>query len=421
MTGIRKCRSMHAKAWNSLCVILLRFSLTRPPPLAHMRLVCSDFGDSPCLCRKGYTGPRCDVSSSTPVSCTLECSNGGICTVGTRPASEQADAYRFWDDSHDDDNMYCQCPDTWDGPTCKISRVACGEHHCFHGAECLARTEGGKTVHRCDCATASDDDSSLYSGQYCQYPATSRCPAEDDVRDSAAIFCVNNGTCRSNAYEGCDCKEGFTGFSCEFRTAASTDVQVVTSSHKNATSGGVQVIEESDNFGRPVVDSEEVVACNLKCLNGGTCRHGEKPEDEAWETATKNTTHMNSADAVDTATEEFAHCVCPIDFAGTLCEHPVDECGADNGKFLCLHGSKCVDIGDEQLCDCDQADSSLATFFAGSHCEHPVDDICTTKSSTGSRLSTSSSITIGNAIPGTSLAFCVNGGTCKKTVDETEP
>jgi hypothetical protein len=113
---------------------------------------------------------------------------------------------------------------------------------------------------------------------------------------------------------------------------------------------------------------------------------------------------------------DFQHCVCPNNFAGTYCEHQLDSCG--DGQHLCLHGSKCVGIGDEQLCDCDQADSPLASFFVGSHCEHPVNDICTENSPDSN---TPSKLTFGNGMPGAALDFCVNGRTCKEKVPQNEP
>lgn len=409
-----------------------------------------------CLCPRTNTGLYCEspsetsTSSSAAASCTLQCANGGDCKLGTRSDSELADAYRFWhSDSGDTDtsssgsisnkNMYCQCTESWDGPECLVAKVPCGTNHCFHGSECLTRSEGGKTVHRCDCAVIADGD---FAGQFCQYPATSQCAAADEARGIPALFCVNQGQCQAqaaNAYQGCICSTDFTGFSCEFRTnavlttpttnnnntATTSPQQPVVYNSTSESDQDVHEIDENENFGRPLMDDPNAVACNVECQNEGTCRHGQKEPDEAWDTATKNTTHLTSSTTtiIKTETEEFAHCVCPDNFAGNYCEHPVDECGAANGKFLCLHGSKCVNVGEEQLCDCDVADSNLATFFAGAHCQHPVDDICTTKGTTnGNGVTTTSSVTFfGNAIPGTSMAFCVNGGKCKEYVAPTNP
>lgn len=86
------------------------------------------------------------------------------------------------------------------------------------------------------------------------------------------------------------------------------------------------------------------------------------------------------------------------------------------GQTLCWNGSNCVDEGEEWRCECDQADSELASFFAGRNCEHPVNDICTE----GFQKDSVSSITISDPLPGTPLSFCVNGGRCKKIVQPGE-
>lgn len=364
----------------------------------------------------------------------MDCGTGGTCVKGQPSAAELAVEYHYWDDEDTTTttpDMYCQCTDAWDGPACDIAKIPCGDYHCFHGAECLTKTEGGAPVHHCDCSQASTDGTASYAGRFCQYKATAYCNTKDPGL-SGLLFCVNDGTCRDNEYEGCDCPTGYTGFSCEFRTSSSSTtpttgttttgtVEVVNETFNtagsnttttNGTTATNKVVEEGNDFGLPVVDSADVVNCSMACINGGTCRHGQKELGAGLDVIANHTRHLNAA--VGTS-DEFEHCVCPSNFAGTLCETPLDTCG--EGKFHCLHGGKCVDLDDEQLCDCDQADSPLATFFAGNHCEHPVNDICTQGLSGRS----SSSVTFSNAIPGTSLSFCVNGGKCKATVAANEP
>jgi hypothetical protein len=387
-----------------------------------LKLTSSDFG-APCLCSNGHNGLRCEftfgdnvtvvdndgnvVPPTTDTSCTLSCSNGGVCTRGKRSAADQADEYLYWiDQENTTDDMYCECTDTWDGPTCDVEKVACGSQHCFNGGTCLTKTDYGDMndptmLHHCDCSTADNADES-YAGRFCQYKATEYCTKDPGL--NGELFCVNHGTCRSNAFEGCDCPNGYTGFSCEFKISTSTQV------------GSVEVAEESDEFsGRPVLDPLESTNCTMECQNDGTCRHGSKKLGGGLDVFAGNTSHMN--EDVGTSNDN-QHCVCPDNFAGTHCENQLDSCG--ESKHLCVHGGKCVDLGDEQLCDCDLADSPLASFFAGNHCEHPVTDICSTKTATQSS-TTPTSVTFGNVIPGTVAAFCVNGGTCKGMVPPTEP
>jgi hypothetical protein len=327
----------------------------------------------------------------------MTCSNGGTCLRGKRTAVDQSDEYLYWiNDENLDDDIYCECPDNWDGPLCSIPKIPCGPAHCFNGASCVALANAsnyGALTYHCDCTVANNANES-YAGNYCQYKATEYCTKDPGL--NGILFCTNKGTCKDNPIEGCDCPDGYTGFSCEFRTPT--------------TNEGVDVVDESEMYGgRPVIDP--LSNCTMECRNGGTCRHGPKQLSGNLDLFAGNTSYLNEEAGTS---KDWQHCVCPSNFAGTYCEHQLDTCG--DGKHLCLHGSTCVDIGDEQLCDCDEAESPLATFFAGAHCEHPVNDICTENSS-----GAPSKLTFGNGMLGTALAFCVNGGTCKKKVTQYEP
>lgn len=377
----------------------------------------SDFG-TPCLCSGGHSGPRCEYTYGDNVTtvdeegiivpqnspeeqqCTLSCANGGVCFLGKRSSTDQSDEYLYWVDDTNSDEMYCQCTDDWDGPICTIEKVVCGGRHCFHGGTCQTRSDGNNPTHHCDCTTADNADAS-YAGRFCQYKATEYCTKDPGL--NGELFCVNHGVCRANAYEGCDCPYGYDGFSCEFRTSLGLDED------------GVEVVDESGELtaGQPVLDPEESADCSMDCKNGGTCRHGPKRLGGGLDIFAGDTAHLN--EEVGTS-NDFQHCVCPNNFSGTFCEHALDSCGEK--QHLCVHGGKCVDLGSEQLCDCDTAESPLATFFAGSHCEHPVNDICT---EIDPNSVSPSSITFGNTVPGSAVAFCVNGGTCKTVVPQNEP
>lgn len=144
---------------------------------------------------------------------------------------------------------------------------------------------------------------------------------------------------------------------------------------------------------------------NLFCVNKGTCR-----------------------------TNPYEGCDCPTGYVGFSCEFhsedPLDSelldqsqnenekkdvtCG--EGQILCPNGNKCVKSSEEWRCECDNANSELATFFAGRNCEHPINDICTE----GFQKDSVSSVSLSNPVPGTPLSFCVNGGRCKKIVQPGE-
>jgi hypothetical protein len=123
--------------------------------------------------------------------CTLDCQNGGQCTLGLQSYSEEL--LNFVPDfrQNTSDFLYCDCPEGFYGSTCEITSSTCGDYHCFHGATCVQPDENDDDKY-CDCTTAHTDDTS-YAGQYCQYEATSYC--SDDPNKRGQAFCTNNGTC----------------------------------------------------------------------------------------------------------------------------------------------------------------------------------------------------------------------------------
>lgn len=188
----------------------------------------SVYGDSPCLCSGGHTGPRCeytngdystvvaanelsvattgsttsgsgtndndisDIDNSATTSsggagggCSLNCRHG-TCVVGQQDLTNE---YQFWENPSTTE--HCNCPDDWDGPFCEIPRVQCGDNHCFYGATCLEDVVDGKSLHHCDCNTAATATDS-YAGRFCQYPATIYCTK--DSTQNGHLFCTNNGT-----------------------------------------------------------------------------------------------------------------------------------------------------------------------------------------------------------------------------------
>jgi hypothetical protein len=106
----------------------------------------------------------------------------------------------------------------------------------------------------------------------------------------------------------------------------------------------------------------------------------------------------------------WEHCVCPDGFFGIQCEHQLEIC--PGGDHVCLHGSKCVAQGEtvdgdlSHKCDCDHGFDAVEKY-AGKFCQYTSTDICTKNGRPG----------VGKA----NFAFCVNNGTCKKKVDDTEP
>lgn len=129
----------------------------------------------------------------------------------------------------------------------------------------------------------------------------------------------------------------------------------------------------------------------LPCENGSTCKMGKA--DFGYH-GTLNLPFLNKT------AEEYMHCVCPEGFTGVLCEHHVQTCG-DN-EHACFNGATCVKKKDEQYsCDCMTTHNTNA--YAGHMCEHAATSFCE----------------YGVAV--SKHSFCVNGGTCVKSIIDGDP
>jgi len=315
-----------------------------------------------CDCTAGFGGFYCEFKD--PQDCTLDCKNGGTCVLGSEPDVSVDDAY-WYNPEKEDQYQYCQCADGFSGPLCESSgNEKCGDSECFNGGTCITRTIDGREVNHCDCRDASHAGK-YYAGSYCQYEATAIC----NVSGSSAFFCVNNGNCKTDYRQGCDCPADTRGFSCEFVLSESAG----TSSSGEAPSS-------------TIVDEVEDAECDLDCSGRGVCRNGIKDISDLGDATNAN--HLSYTH------DDFQHCVCVDGWTGINCEHEITNCDT-NGHF-CLHGSECVEES-SGLCDCSKADSDIADNFAGDHCEHTA-DVCISE--------------VGNP-----TSYCANGGKCKSTTD----
>lgn len=318
----------------------------------------------PCHCGPDHEGPHCEFEKGAVPECTLSCRNGGGCRRGIKeniPGEEFL--YDYW--MKNMSYQYCECPKNFYGTFCEVEVDSdkCGEHHCFHGGECVTVTEGSEYKQHCDCTRAHTKEIS-YGGKFCQYESENFCDHEQTV--NGKLFCVNGGQChQEGSHLGCICPSGFHGPICEYRDAD---------------------LEEEEEMEK----EEEEEKCNLVCKNGGQCRKGIK--DASWiekfgpELSYLNVTHSN----------DFEHCVCAEGFLGLQCEHEIELCSS--GQHVCLHGSKCVSDG--LSCDC-EAGSSQVKKLAGKFCQHQSTEICTKDGA--------------DMLANSKFAFCVNGGVCVYT------
>ncbi|CAJ1892957.1 unnamed protein product [Cylindrotheca closterium] len=330
---------------------------------------CKDDFESklrPCDCPYKMRGAHCEFDDGHVPECKLECDNGGVCARGVK-SYENAMYDDFWA-QHDGNFQYCACQRGFYGTRCEAQATDCGDGQCFHGGKCIQTLNGrNKTIFACDCAEATKDGLK-YAGQFCQSPSTQTCEQGED-NGNGQLFCTNNGKCKSNPHEGCDCEGDYHGASCEHPGSAAID---------------------------------DVPKCALQCKNGGSCRIGQK-DTSLFSQFGADMEKYNQTNI------DFQHCVCPDGYFGVQCEHQLDVC--PGGEHVCLHGSKCVAINEsdpdtlEHKCDCEDSFDSI-NQFAGKYCQFESTDMCTKNGKPG----------LSNA----KNAFCVNGGKCKSTVDDDQ-
>jgi hypothetical protein len=157
----------------------------------------------------------------------------------------------------------------------------------------------------------------------------------------------------------------------------------------------------------------EPPVCKLECANQGVCRKGAKDISTLAKWGILNRRNlqeslMDSSTIEATFNEDFEHCVCPIGYVGLQCEHRLDIC--PGGEHACLNGGECrTSLKDGHIsfvCDCTNAKSD-SHRYAGEFCEMESNDFCTIDGL----------MPIGG--PAT-LAFCTNGGLCKKRIHINE-
>jgi hypothetical protein len=281
--------------------------------------------------------------------------------------------------------MYCLCPPGVVNCERLPDPQTCGEGHCLNGGVCLTNTlYSGETVSQCDCSLTQKDNT-IFAGRFCQYQSTSFC--SDTGSFDKNLFCVNNGECnKADPYRGCACPENYRGFHCQFYVAEGMD------NANTPKSSDTHTPEISDAPANPVSDPLEQTVCDLDCGDHGVCNIGVKDNSNLGEAAFAP--HLG-----ESHTEDYRHCICAEGWVGVKCDQEITTCDG-TGVSFCLHGARCTKAGPDQpnTCDCTTATSKLGDSFVGDHCQHFSTDICS----------------IAQDGPAKPVAFCTNGGACKK-------
>ncbi|KAL3936431.1 MAG: hypothetical protein SGBAC_008249 [Bacillariaceae sp.] len=241
-----------------------------------------------------------DRGHDVTVNCPLSCLNDARC-ISAGTIGEGFQTKTEWS---------CECPTGFLGDLCEQQQQQdqqqqddddddddlCGDDSCKHGSKCISI---GENEHMCDC-TAAYTDNTFYAGQFCEFPSTIFCTAED--HQEGRQFCVNDGTCGALDHAPCSCPKGFAGPRCATRIDNDT-----------------------------MAYSSE---CSLQCMHGGTCHKGEKGM-EAYGKFAVDVSHLIQETHIN-----FEHCICPSGYFGVKCEYEFEECG-EEGEHMCLHGGSC--------------------------------------------------------------------------------
>jgi EGF-like domain len=159
---------------------------------------------NPCQCLEGYSGPHCEFVGSNVapgLSCTLNCQNDGVCRIGAE-TWEKLLQYDY-DATPQDQRQYCSCPNGYYGTLCEygmkdniIHLEKCGDEPCLNGGVCKeVLNQDGSTSRQCDCSGAKVLGVP-HAGQFCEHNATDVCAVGEY---GGQVFCVNGGTCKSDA------------------------------------------------------------------------------------------------------------------------------------------------------------------------------------------------------------------------------
>jgi len=292
---------------------------------------------------------------------------------------------------------------------------------CHNGGTCVTSLffsdDGTSTESKhCDCSTAVTENTA-FAGKMCEYEATKFCSKPlDGMGLESTYFCVNDSECNpTDVRQGCTCKDGWTGFRCEFPEEAS------------------EILDDNTS------NTNEEACGDLTCFNGGKC---ETIQTVDVDTGTSSTVYVCDCAGATDGSNFFAGpqceykssdicsqqnpaglfcvnngkcngsdgCDCPSGWTGNMCDVIVkDDQHADQGEKCgdgyCYNNGQCVQTQikmeggntvTEYHCDCSSAFDDKHRY-GGISCEHASTSFCS-RSNQGDSLA--------------SVVFCSNGGVC---------
>lgn len=230
-----------------------------------------------CVCPPQFNGPRCEH-----YRCSQYCKNHGICYIVDTPSSKQSDT---------PPPLRCNCPIHWTGDRCEKPADVCA-NRCYNDANC---TSWG-VLPQCQCKPG-------FTGLRCQ--------------NCDNLSCENGGVCNIiDNKEHCSCPSAFKGQRCEMFICGKYGKPMLSEDGWKCECPAGFTGEKCDKR-----------ICDLQCLNGGTCKIGNKQME----------------------------CICPKNFEGRRCEK--STC-----NITCKNNGKCLMINMRAVCKCPDE-------WAGHYCE----------------------------------------------------
>ncbi|XP_072036251.1 uncharacterized protein [Amphiura filiformis] len=290
---------------------------------------CVSVGDqNRCICRRGWTGTRCETDIDDCAS--APCVNGQ-CRDGT--------------------NQYtCVCDPGWTGTNCDINVSNCRLQPCLNHGRCVSVVN----QYRCICRRG-------WTGTRC----------ETDINNCSPNPCQNRGSCTNgvDSYT-CTCAAGYAGITCDTNI---NDCSPNPCQNRGSCTDGV------DSYTCTCAAGYAGITCDTNindcspnpCQNRGSCTDGVDSYTcicAAGYTGTTCDTNINDCspnpcqnggrctDGVDSYT-----CTCAAGYTGATCDSTID----DTNECLsgpCLNGATCNDIMGSYTCSC-------AHGWTGVNCE----------------------------------------------------
>ena len=150
--------------------------------------------DGTCACQNGYYGNRCEyysnptTAATTPNPCPTGLCINGYCQLGPQAGTS-----------------YCICNIGWTGPRCNVRNYCQSPQAvCQNGGTCVNNLNG----YSCACRAG-------FSGSNCQ-DGTGSQPGYINQQGTCNAGCLNGGSCYfSNNVPTCLCQRGYIGLKCE--------------------------------------------------------------------------------------------------------------------------------------------------------------------------------------------------------------